>query len=378
MILEMDADYSVMRFSLKRNHIEKWDGFEKSLSKSCEYCYFDNMGHFSSYIPTVRALFEDFDVELAKYIVESNISEEWASHDNLNGGVDYYNIILSIPVSLFKHLKKREIIEPAEKELSRCYDEAMRGGGESFQVSSIILRPSTAEVLQMGDYQNESMWKPGYFRLFLSHCSESKASAANLKVSLQNYGIDGFVAHEDITPSKEWELEIEAALFSLDALCAIVIPGFEKSRWCDQEVGIALGRRKMVFSIKKGKNPYGFFGKYQALPSQRSANDMAKELAKAICTNELTKGIYFTKLVNLILNASSESIALRFIQVLSEADNIDKQFVNLLHDNFANNQTIMKENVLDSVNPLFKQYRIEELKIVNTSNAQIDDLDLPF
>ena len=40
MILEMDADYSVMRFSLKRNHIEKWDGFEKSLSKSCEYCYF--------------------------------------------------------------------------------------------------------------------------------------------------------------------------------------------------------------------------------------------------------------------------------------------------------------------------------------------------
>lgn len=86
----------------------------------------------------------------------------------------------------------------------------------------------------------------------------------------------------------------------------------------------------------------------------------------------------FHQLVNLILNASSESIALRFIQVLSEADNIDKQFVNLLHDNFANNQTIMKENVLDSVNPLFKQYRIEELKIVNTSNAQIDDLDLPF
>ncbi len=336
------------------------------------------MGHFTSYTPTVRALFEDFDAELAKYIVESNISEEWVSHDNWNGGMDYYNIILSIPVSLFKHLKKREIVEPAEKELNRCYDEAMRGEGDSIQVSNIILRPSIAEVQQMGNYQNESMWKPGYFRLFLSHRSESKVSAANLKVSLQNYGIDGFVAHEDITPSKEWELEIEAALFSLDALCAIVIPGFEKSRWCDQEVGIALGRRKMVFSIKKGKNPYGFFGKYQALPNQGSANDMAKELAKAISANELTKGIYFTKLVNLVLNASSEPMALRFIKVLSEAENLDKQFVSLLQDNFANNQTIMQENVLNAVNPLFNQYGIEELRIVKPSKVQVDDLDLPF
>ena len=39
MILEMDADYSVMRFSLKRNHIEKWDGFEKSLSRDCRLMF---------------------------------------------------------------------------------------------------------------------------------------------------------------------------------------------------------------------------------------------------------------------------------------------------------------------------------------------------
>ena len=336
------------------------------------------MGYFSSYIPTVRKLFEDFDVELSSYLIESNVDEVWLNHDNWNGGIDTYNVILTVPTDLFKSLKKRNAIEQVEAELYKCYADAMRGESESLQIASVVIRPTTADVSQLGNNYNDRMWKPGYFRLFISHLSENKVSASNLKECLLNFGIDGFVAHEDITPSKEWEQEIEAALFSLDALCAIVVPGFEKSRWCDQEVGIALGRKKMVFSIKKGKNPYGFFGKYQALPSQRTANDMAQELTNAICVNEFTRGEYFTKLVNLILNASSETTALKFIEVLSEVEYMDKQYVSLLHDNFANNQTIMKENVLAVVNPLFRKFGLDELQIVQTSNNQDDDMDLPF
>lgn len=336
------------------------------------------MSYFSSYIPTVRTLFEDFDAELSKYLVESNIDEVWLSHDNWNGGIDTYNLILTVPTELFKSLKRRDVLGQAEAELDRCYADAMRGEGESLQIAGVVIRPSTADVPQLGTNNNDRMWKPGCFRLFISHLSEYKVSAANLKGCLQNFGIDGFVAHEDITPSKEWEQEIEAALFSMDALCAIVAPGFEKSRWCDQEVGIALGRKKMVFSIRKGKNPYGFFGKYQALPSQGSANDMAKELTKAICANEFTRGEYFTKLVNLVLNASSEAIALCFIHVLSEAEYMDKQYVGLLHDNFANNQIIMTEDVLNAVNPLFLKYGYTDLQIVMPSKNDNDDMDLPF
>lgn len=336
------------------------------------------MSYFSSYIPTVRTLFEDYEGELSKYIVESNIDEVWLNHDDWDGGIDTYNIILTVPTELFKSLKRKNILERVEAELEKCYAEAMRGEGKSLQIAGVVIRPTTADVSQFGNNYNDRMWKPGYFRLFISHLSEFKESASNLKECLQNYGIDGFVAHEDIAPSKEWEQEIEAALFSLDALCAIVVPGFEKSNWCDQEVGIALGRKKMVFSIKKGKNPYGFFGKYQALPSQRNANDMAKELTKAICANEFTRGEYFVKLVNLILNASSEDIALRFIQVISEAEYKDKQYVGLLHDNFANNQILMNENVLDAVNPLFLKYGFEELQIQHLTASADDDLDLPF
>lgn len=323
-------------------------------------------------------MFEDFDVELSKYIVESNIDEVWLSHDNWNGGIDTYNIVLTIPTELYKTLKKRDVVEQTEAELENCYADAMRGAGDSLQISRVVIRPTTADVSQLGNIYNDRMWKPGYFRLFISHLSEYKESASNLKECLQNYGIDGFVAHEDITPSKEWEQEIEAALFSLDALCAIVVPGFEKSNWCDQEVGIALGRKKMVFSIKKGKNPYGFFGKYQAVPSQETANDMAKVLTRAICVNEFTREEYFTKLVNLVLNASAETLALKFIRVLSKADYLDKKYVNLLHDNFAGNQTIMKKNVLETVNPLFQRFGLSELHIKRPTTNQSEDMDLPF
>lgn len=43
----------------------------------------------------------------------------------------------------------------------------------------------------------------------------------------------------------------------MDALCAIVAPDFKNSNWCDQEVGIALGQRKLVIPISKdGEMPY--------------------------------------------------------------------------------------------------------------------------
>ena len=59
------------------------------------------------------------------------------------------------------------------------------------------------------------------FKLFISHISKDKAIATRLKSCLENYGICGFVAHEDIHPTLEWQSEIERALNNMDALIAI-------------------------------------------------------------------------------------------------------------------------------------------------------------
>ena len=158
-------------------------------------------------------------------------------------------------------------------------------GNDSIRLSEVAFSPSNASQIDFGTNNNDSMWNPGYFRLFISHVSAYKESASYLKKCLAFYGIDCFVAHEDITPSKEWEIEIENGLFTMDALCAIVVPEFSGSKWCDQEVGIALGQHRLVISINKGANPYGFFGKFQALKSKSTAPKMAKEVWKIISNN---------------------------------------------------------------------------------------------
>jgi hypothetical protein len=111
------------------------------------------------------------------------------------------------------------------------------------------------------------IWGTGKIRVFLSHKSEYKNETANLKEELSKHNITCFVAHEDVEPTREWQSEIENALFSMDVLVALMTEGFQNSRWTDQEIGIALGRGKRVISVNLGTAPYGFVGKVQALSS---------------------------------------------------------------------------------------------------------------
>lgn len=114
-----------------------------------------------------------------------------------------------------------------------------------------------------------SFWLPGHFRLFISHLSSFAKTAGALRDRLREYGISAFVAHTDIKPTKEWQREIENALFSMDALTAVIMPGFKESDWTDQEVGVAIGRDVLVVPIMKGQAPYGLFGKYQGLKARQ-------------------------------------------------------------------------------------------------------------
>ena len=128
------------------------------------------------------------------------------------------------------------------------------------------------------------------FRLFISHISKDKLKATRLKECLTPYGIAGFVAHEDIHPTLEWQAEIERGLATMDALVAVHTPGFSMSNWTQQEVGYALGRGVKVISFKMGEDPTGFISKKQALVRQgRSAEDIAKEISRLLGQDANTK-----------------------------------------------------------------------------------------
>ena len=171
----------------------------------------DNL--FSPYYKTVKALIKLNIPSIYDDFVETNIREVWVSHDNWDGGIDYYNIVVGITVEAYTNLLSKTTIADVEKTLFSFFTDAMRGEDGSIRISEVIVRPDDKHGDNTPLLYNDSMWLPNYFRLFVSHLSSFKASATHLKLALLPYGIHCFVAHEDIKPSKEWEIEIENALF---------------------------------------------------------------------------------------------------------------------------------------------------------------------
>lgn len=112
----------------------------------------------------------------------------------------------------------------------------------------------------------QSPWKSEKLRLFCSHLAEQKLIVGQVADSLSLLGVEPFVAHDSIEPSKEWAQVIEAALAECDAMIAFMHQGFLESQWCDQEVGWALGRRRPILPLNYGIHPYGFLGKFQDQP----------------------------------------------------------------------------------------------------------------
>lgn len=335
---------------------------------------------FKKYTKTVRLLLESYDRELSAVFIDDNLEEMYQSHDDWDGGIDYYSIRLSVPINLFLRIKadNHNGLENAEKKILDIYHDVLKGIDYK-QILNIHICPYDISITDFGNNMDDSMWKPGFYRLFVSHLSSFKSSASGLKLYMQDYGVDCFVAHEDIKPSKEWEQEIENALFSMDSLCAIVTEGFKDSSWCDQEIGIAMGQHKMVFSINKGAVPYGFFGKFQALKSRDYCMDMANDLWMAIIKNETTCEIYAEKLINLILNVKSEDDALCYISRLDSFETIDKRFIDNLHSHCCDNSFLYKENVLLKLNAVFEKFNLEPLMVSDCirKDPLLDD-SLPF
>ena len=118
----------------------------------------------------------------------------------------------------------------------------------------------------MDNQDLQRIWGDETIRVFISHTHLHQANAAELQVALSSFGIASFVAHNDIEPTRQWEVEIIKALQSMHILVAFLTDDFKNSAWTDQEVGAAVGRGVPVFPISMGCVPYGFMQRYQAIP----------------------------------------------------------------------------------------------------------------
>jgi hypothetical protein len=135
---------------------------------------------------------------------------------------------------------------------------------DDWRHNSGIYRPPMPSMV-IPEEAEKRIWGEGQLRIFLSHKSSIKVKTALLKQSLNRCGFAAFVSHEDIEPTEEWQKEIRRALFTMDAMVALLSEDFHHSDWTDQEVGVAIGRGVPLIPVRLGLDPYGPMGIAQGL-----------------------------------------------------------------------------------------------------------------
>lgn len=131
------------------------------------------------------------------------------------------------------------------------------------EMFSLIAELDEDEALEITQTIEPGNWKPEYVRLFISHSEQHQEFVEQVAQKLAVVGIHAFVAQDTIKVTQPWQAQIEQALRSMQAFVAFVHPEFNKSSWCQQEVGWAFGRRTPTYAIRFDERPDGFLGSTQ-------------------------------------------------------------------------------------------------------------------
>ena len=273
--------------------------------------------------------------------------------------------------SIATELSKEEwpLIDLTLKQFDLPWQDSWNGGDKEIYVMDMISAASDDSLLSVAQHlglasafsvvDEPNFWKENDARIFLSHLTAHKKGVSAIsQFLLQDYNVIGFVAHEDITPTKEWQNEIEVALSTMDALVAVITPKFVNSSWCDQEVGVAIGRKIPIIAAKFDQDPHGFIGKYQAL---QGMGKKPRELAKEIVELFLPKPGIGSKITDALVNKFSDSQSFeqsKSLSVLLESSSyLNRNHVELMKEAAKkNNQISGSWGVTDTIKRLLERY----------------------
>lgn len=201
--------------------------------------------------------------------------------------------------------------------------------------------PSALPELTIGPEPHPTYWRVDYFRLFISHSSDIKTTATELKEQLAQHAISGFVAHEDIEPIKEWLLVIEESLRTCDGFLALLSESFPGSKWTDQEVGIAIALNKLIIPVRMDCDPYGFMGKYQAVNGRnRTAQDIAADVFRVLIAKEQSRERMARATVEMFMASNSFQEAKDNVSRLEQIQYLDAEMARNLQDAVRSNGQI--------------------------------------
>jgi hypothetical protein len=211
---------------------------------------------------------------------------------------------------------------------------------------SVILDLETNQQRHQDDGDATGIWKPGDIRVFISHLAAEKELAGKVSRQLSDIGMSGFVAHDTIEPSREWQDEIERALRTADVLVGLVHPGFAASCWAQQEVGWAVGRAIPVLMVRMGEDPKGFVAKLQA-PSMygKDARLTASAIAVWLSSDATFGSQVSARLMIEVRTARSYKDAERAALRIEQIDRLSEPLLDELADAFVNSDQLYPHHV---------------------------------
>ncbi|MFH1965200.1 MAG: toll/interleukin-1 receptor domain-containing protein [Acidobacteriota bacterium] len=307
--------------------------------------YFEIPKNIDRYLATLSKIYEnDGNNKLQEIIVNSKIRIDEASNqfEDINGVWIHSHVLhLILPEPLYLSVADKKVklenkirvdlidIHHVKYESIEAVHFEMEIDEENDWREDTGLLISHKKFIQSSAV--ERVWGKEGFRVFLSHKAEVKIETVRLKDQLSLYGISGFVAHKDIKPTKEWQTEIENALRTMDAFVALMTEDFHDSQWTDQEVGFAVARGTPTISVRLGKDPYGFIGKFQALPC--TWEEASTEIPKLLIKNESMLNAYITEVQECKSFDAGNSLAELLPYIESLDDNQAKKLVSAFNEN---------------------------------------------
>lgn len=234
------------------------------------------------------------DLALLLYNADSdlNISSQYGSYTRSQLSI----FLIYAPLEQYHKLKS--LNRRDYKTLRETVLDIYPPGDDSPEITSVDFRIKWGQEDLPADENIEVSSSDIGMKIFVSYSNNDKARAGELKSTLENYGLNVFLAHEDIEPTTEWQERILAELKSCDVFIPLLTPHFKVSDWTGQETGIAYGNKKLIIPLKVGLNPFGFLARFQALTCNNLASVregildiMAKKSDKNKLIESLIKGL---------------------------------------------------------------------------------------
>jgi len=101
---------------------------------------------------------------------------------------------------------------------------------------------------------------------FISYSHSDREYGGQAKRVLGEFDIEGFLAHEDLEVSEEWQARILAELRRCDLFVPLLSANFLSSRWAPQEAGFIISRPEVLITPLSidGTTPFGFLSHLQS------------------------------------------------------------------------------------------------------------------